>query len=168
MTIHTHTDQTVPIADQLMRLGRKLDSCAILLDTESQSDDLPISQELLCHQKISELRQRLENLKFQCEILDGEQSLDELPLPPLQACTTEELTLLEQYLHVQSKVARHSIDQLKKVMIWVEQVLSGRQRSWFSNFKLTKIRNFISELEAERLRLAPHHALQSDNWEHII
>lgn len=158
---------SLPDAGRLQRLGRKLDSWEILLDTESRFSGIPERELLKRRKRLHELRQRYEILRLQLDHPAHQDGALPTQMPPLDLCSNEERQLCEQYLDAQLKITQHLRDQLIKVMQWVDEASTGQKNGWRAKSRLAKIRRYLVELDQERQRLDPHRARQSHNWEMV-
>lgn len=155
----------LPEVGRLQRLGRKLDSWEILLESESRFSGIPEREVAKRRKRLLELRQRFEILRLQIESPPIQDGTIPAQLPPLDLCSGEERQLCEQYLDAQLKISQHLREQLLRVMQWVDQAATGQKNSWRAKMRLSKIRRYLMDLDQERQSLDPHRAKQTHNWE---
>lgn len=152
---------------RLQRLGRKLDSWEVLLESHSRSPGLSEKDLQRRRKRLEDLRQRWEVLRLRLESSSLNETEGSVQLPPLDLCSPEERVLCEQYLDAQYKISEQLRLQLEKVLRWVDQAAQGQKPGWRAKVRLAKIRRFLLELDEERQRLDPHRARQSHHWEKL-
>lgn len=152
---------------RLQRLGRKLDSWEVLLESHSRSPGVAEKDLQRRRKRLMDLRQRWEVLRLRLETTSLGDTGSSVELPPLDLCSPEERVLCEQYLEAQYKINEQLRLQLEKVLHWVDQATKGQKPGWRAKMRLAKIRRFLVEIEEERQRLDPHRAKQTHNWERL-
>lgn len=151
------------IAERLQRLFQKLESWEALLEPRGTLD----KDWQRRRQKLDELRQRLSSLRLRMAAPAFLEQSQNLQVPPLNICTTDEHLLYDQYLDAQLGINQQLCEQLSKVTRWVDEAMAASKSSWSMKLRLTKIRHDLSNLDHERQALEPHQIQQQLNWEKL-